>query len=167
MPENLLDNTDFVPQLFKFLEQYNMNLPTTNIPQFPLNTLTSLSSQSSITEAQSQTSSRRGKTTKQACDRKNQEEKSIKMKAPLKEVPTHQASDQRKSGSVIEKEEASKNEDIIQAPAQKKRKEEIGEGRERVEIRDETGGILREQWKDEENVVQSSENGNAQSGIRC
>ncbi len=37
MPENLLDNTDFIPQLVGFLKQYDVNLPTENIPQFQTN----------------------------------------------------------------------------------------------------------------------------------
>ncbi len=34
VPENLLDDTDFAPQLLAFLEQHNIHLPTENVPQF-------------------------------------------------------------------------------------------------------------------------------------
>ncbi len=37
VPENLLDDTDFVTQLIAFLEQHNINLPTENVPQFQVN----------------------------------------------------------------------------------------------------------------------------------
>ena len=39
MPENLLDETDFVPKLLEFLGQYNINLPTENIPQFHIDSV--------------------------------------------------------------------------------------------------------------------------------
>ena len=38
VPENLLDNTDFVPRLLEFLEQHNVSLPTENVPQFQIDT---------------------------------------------------------------------------------------------------------------------------------
>ena len=36
VPESLLDETDFVPQLLEFLEQHGVSLPTENVPQFQL-----------------------------------------------------------------------------------------------------------------------------------
>ena len=40
VPENLLDNTDFVSQLLEFLEQNDISLPTENIPQFHIDSVT-------------------------------------------------------------------------------------------------------------------------------
>jgi len=39
VPEDLLEKTDFVQQLFQFLRQYEINLPTENVPQFQLNSI--------------------------------------------------------------------------------------------------------------------------------
>jgi len=41
MPENLLDNTDFVMKLLEFLGQYDISLPIENIPQFQINSIQS------------------------------------------------------------------------------------------------------------------------------
>ena len=40
VPKNVLDNTDFVAQFVEFLGQYNISLPTENVPQFELNSIT-------------------------------------------------------------------------------------------------------------------------------
>ncbi len=42
VPENLLDDSDFVPQLLAFLEQHNISLPTENVPQFQINSVQSV-----------------------------------------------------------------------------------------------------------------------------
>lgn len=42
VPENILDNPDFVSQLLEFLEQENVSFPTENIPQFQIDSSTPL-----------------------------------------------------------------------------------------------------------------------------
>jgi len=39
---NLLDDTDFVPQLLGFLEQHGVSLPTENVPQFQISSVAPL-----------------------------------------------------------------------------------------------------------------------------
>jgi len=91
LPENLLDNTDFVPQLFKFLEHYNVNLPTETIPKFLLNTLAPVPSQSSPPVRRSQISStkrksKRRRSSRRLSDKKSKEQKPCETTAPEKEV---------------------------------------------------------------------------------
>ncbi len=42
VPENVLDETDFCAKFVDFLGQYQINLPTENVPQFELNSITTL-----------------------------------------------------------------------------------------------------------------------------
>ena len=181
VPENLLDNSDFVPQLFKFLEQFNMNLPTTNIPQFPLNALSSFFTQS---ETQSQSSS----TARKENARRGSQEEETKV---AQEEVLAQVTNSRESLPVIElslkllkEEEALKEEvlpqptdemktfSMVESPLKLIKEEESEEEEEKVDIQEEKGEGKNKQAKDEdddkqeeEDLAESSGGEDAEKGI--
>ncbi len=150
VPENLLDDTDFVSQFFIFLGLYKMNLPKENIPKFSLDHVTPLISQSSAPVGQSQSSSAIGKkkTKKRFFSKKSKKEKLCKIKAPEKEASA-QTTDSKissspvvESGSNLEKEEQEKGET-------QEKKGEV----QKDHLKNEDGAK-----KKEENIAESSEN---------